>query len=184
MLKLNIRKEMMQVKRILKGLLLLLFSLILVSCELDDINDLIPEGPIIEPEPSEPEEKEDDRDPSDFDIYIDEFYITKDEVAMYIYFFEKLPDNYVKKEEIKGHIRNHWTEENMLSIGGDDFYNRERLLPSKNGRNYYEADILYMGEYSRNSLRIVFSNDGLIFYTSDHYGSFIQFNTEDFTWIS
>ncbi|WP_276648398.1 ribonuclease domain-containing protein [Trichococcus flocculiformis] len=60
-----------------------------------------------------------------------------------------------------------------MSIGGDCFGNREGLLPKKSGRTYYEADIDYDGGY-RGAERIVYSNDGLIFYTDDHYESFEQ----------
>lgn len=38
-------------------------------------------------------------------------------------------------------------------------------------RDYYECDIDFDGTY-RNEKRIVFSNDGLIYYTEDHYESF------------
>jgi guanyl-specific ribonuclease Sa len=57
-------------------------------------------------------------------------------------------------------------------IGGDVFGNREGLLPKKDGRIYYECDIDTMGGGSRGAKRIVYSNDGLVYYTSDHYGSF------------
>ena len=59
------------------------------------------------------------------------------------------------------------------SIGGDYFGNYEGLLPEEDGRDYYECDIDYEGGY-RNSKRIIFSDDGLIFYTEDHYESFEQ----------
>ena len=60
------------------------------------------------------------------------------------------------------------------SIGGDRFGNREGLLPKKKGRTYTECDIGTMGKKSRGAKRIVFSNDGLIYYTDDHYESFEQ----------
>ena len=58
-----------------------------------------------------------------------------------------------------------------LAIGGDKFGNREGLLPEARGRQYYECDVNFDGGY-RGSERIVFSNDGLIYYTADHYESF------------
>ena len=58
------------------------------------------------------------------------------------------------------------------SIGGDTFGNREGLLPAKKGRVYTECDIDTAGKSSRGAKRIVFSNDGLIYYTDDHYESF------------
>lgn len=113
------------------------------------------------------------------------FYTSKDDVAIYIYLYHKLPANYITKEQVpKGkHIKDLWTKDNMLSIGGDIFYNRERLLPIKNNRIYYEVDIDYEGG-NRNAKRIVYSNDYLIFYTDDHYGSFVMFDWETKTWNS
>ena len=60
-----------------------------------------------------------------------------------------------------------------MSIGGDYFGNREGLLPKADKRKYYECDVNYIGGY-RNGERIVYSNDGLIFYSDDHYKSFEQ----------
>ncbi|MNW66113.1 Ribonuclease [compost metagenome] len=59
------------------------------------------------------------------------------------------------------------------SIGGDVFRNREGLLPNKKGRIWYEADIHYTGG-KRGSDRILYSNDGLIYQTTDHYKTFQQ----------
>ena len=57
--------------------------------------------------------------------------------------------------------------------GGDRFGNFERLLPTKKGRTYYECDIDTLGKRSsRGAKRIIWSNDGLIYYTDDHYESF------------
>ncbi len=56
-------------------------------------------------------------------------------------------------------------------IGGDVYNNREGKLPSKNGRVWYEADINYKSGY-RNDSRILYSNDGLIFVTYDHYKTY------------
>ena len=60
-----------------------------------------------------------------------------------------------------------------MSIGGSSFGNYEGLLPAKKGRKYYECDIDYNGGH-RNAKRIVYSNDGLVFYTEDHYRHFEQ----------
>jgi len=70
---------------------------------------------------------------------------------------------------------NLWKVTDKMSIGGDKFGNFEELLPKKSGRQYYECDINYKGG-SRGAERIVYSNDGLIFYTKDHYKSFEQLN--------
>lgn len=58
-------------------------------------------------------------------------------------------------------------------IGGDQYYNDDLKLPSISGRIWYEADINYTGG-SRNRQRILYSNDGLIFVTYDHYQTFYE----------
>ena len=52
------------------------------------------------------------------------------------------------------------------------FGNYEGLLPEADGRTYTECDIDTLGADSRGAKRIVFSNDGLIYYTEDHYETF------------
>jgi guanyl-specific ribonuclease Sa len=64
-----------------------------------------------------------------------------------------------------------------LCIGGDRFYNRPNddgvfPLPEKDGRFWTECDIDTIGANARGAKRIVFSNDGLVYYTSDHYETF------------
>jgi ribonuclease T1 len=103
-------------------------------------------------------------------------YSTKDEVAAYIHEFKELPLNFITKKEAeklgwdnsKGNL---WKVTDKKSIGGDSFGNFEGLLPKANGRKYYECDINYNGGY-RGAERIIYSNDGLIFYTDDHYKTF------------
>ena len=74
--------------------------------------------------------------------------------------------------------RNGWTGGSLekyapgKSIGGDRFGNYEGRLPEAPDRIYTECDIDTLGKSSRGAKRIVFSNDGLIFYTDDHYTSF------------
>ena len=105
-------------------------------------------------------------------------YSSKDEVAEYLHEFGHLPPNYLTKKEAqdlgwvasKGNL---WEVAPGKSIGGDRFGNREGLLPEAPGRKYYECDIDFDGSY-RNAKRIIYSNDGLIFYTEDHYESFRQ----------
>ena len=60
-----------------------------------------------------------------------------------------------------------------MSIGGSAFGNYEGQLPKAKGRKYYECDIDYTGGY-RNEKRLIYSNDGLVFYTQDHYKTFEQ----------
>ena len=58
-------------------------------------------------------------------------------------------------------------------IGGDIFHNKAKKLPEAAGRIWYEADINYTSGYRRTE-RILFSNDGLIFVTYDHYMTFVE----------
>ena len=106
----------------------------------------------------------------------DEHYTSKDEVAAYIYQFGHLPDNYITKKEAKelgwdNKAGNLHEVAPGMSIGGDYFGNYEGILAEADGREYTECDIDFEGGY-RNSKRIVYSNDGLIYYTEDHYESF------------
>lgn len=117
------------------------------------------------------------------DINEGSFYTSKDDVALYIETFHRLPDNYMTKSEAGGHISSHWSSSSMASIGGDDFQNRENLLPVANGRSYFEVDINYRGG-SRGSERIVYSSDGFIFYTGDHYDSFVLYDPTTRDWNS
>ena len=102
-------------------------------------------------------------------------YTSKDDVALYIHTYGHLPSNFVTKKEAQaagwpgGSLEGYFPG---CSIGGDSFGNREGLLPSKKGRKYTECDIDTKGAKSRGAKRIVFSNDGLIYYTDDHYESF------------
>lgn len=95
-------------------------------------------------------------------------YNTKEEVAAYIHLYNKLPSNYNNNSS---YVKKNYNTQNKLSYGGATFQNREGLLPKAAGRTFVECDIGYTGG-QRNKLRIVYSSDGLVFYTSDHYASF------------
>ena len=105
-------------------------------------------------------------------------YTSPEDVAEYLHFYGHLPDNFITKHEARDLG---WDSQDGnldevapgMSIGGDSFGNREGLLPKADGRKYYECDVNYKGGY-RGGERIVYSNDGLIFYTDDHYESFEQ----------
>ncbi len=105
-----------------------------------------------------------------------EDYYSKDEVALYLYAFGELPPNYITKNEAmalgwdsrKGNL---WDVAPGCCIGGDRFGNYERKLPRQRGRQYYECDVNYEGGF-RDQCRLIFSSDGLIYYTEDHYESF------------
>lgn len=103
-------------------------------------------------------------------------YTSKEEVALYIHTYGKLPSNYVTKKDAQaaGWDNKKGNLQDVIpgaSIGGDRFGNYEGLLPDKKGRKYFECDIDYEGGY-RGAKRIIYSNDGLIFYTEDHYKTF------------
>ena len=97
-------------------------------------------------------------------------------VAAYIHSYGCLPDFYMTKDEARDHFD--WDGgalDNLapgMAIGGDRFVNYEDQLPEAPGRYYTECDIDTIGNGSRGARRIVFSNDGLIFYTEDHYETF------------
>ena len=104
-------------------------------------------------------------------------YTTKEDVALYIHTYGRLPENFVTKKEAEAAGWSGGSVEKYLPgkcIGGSSFGNKEGLLPDKEGRRWTECDINTLGKSSRGAERIVFSNDGLIFYTGDHYESFEQ----------
>lgn len=115
-------------------------------------------------------------EPTTITVVEDKEYSSKDEVAEYLHTFGHLPPNYITKKEAQdlGWVAsqgNLWKVAPGKSIGGDRFGNYEGLLPTAKGRKYYECDIDFAGK-RRNAKRIIFSNDGLIYYTEDHYESF------------
>lgn len=99
-------------------------------------------------------------------------------IADYIFEHGELPDNFITKKEAQalGWDSSYNYVSDVApgkSIGGDKFGNYEGLLPSKKGRQWYEADCYYTTG-KRNAYRILYSNDGLVYYTDDHYESFTQ----------
>ena len=106
----------------------------------------------------------------------DGWYDSKEEVALYLHLYGHLPGNYITKKEAEalgwtGGSVEPYTGEGT-AIGGSRFGNYEGLLPRAEGRTYTECDIGTVGASSRGAKRLVFSNDGLIYYTDDHYESF------------
>jgi len=103
-------------------------------------------------------------------------YCLAEEVALYLHAFEELPLNYITKNEARdlgwdGNGNHLWQLSYGYCIGGDRFGNREGILPKAKGRQYYECDVNFE-DGKRGAERLVFSNDGLIYYTADHYESF------------
>ena len=103
----------------------------------------------------------------------DGIYTSKEEVALYIRTYGCLPQNFMTKKEARDLG---WEGGSLeayapgMCIGGDRFGNYEGLLPED--RDYTECDIDTLGAEKRGAKRIVFSDDGLVYYTDDHYESF------------
>ena len=103
-------------------------------------------------------------------------YTDKDSVALYIHLYGHVPSNYISKTKAReaGWVNtkgNLWDVLPGMSIGGGGFYNDDNMMPDAPGREWFECDIDYEGGF-RNSKRLVYSNDGLIYYTDDHYNTF------------
>lgn len=102
-------------------------------------------------------------------------YTGKEDVAAYIHTYGHLPNNFITKKEAE---KLGWSGGSLepyapgKCIGGSRFGNYEGILPEKKGRTYTECDIDTLGASKRGAKRIVFSNDGLIYYTGDHYETF------------
>lgn len=112
----------------------------------------------------------------------DGHYTAKEDVALYLWVFGHLPDNFIPKKEAQ---KLGWSGGSLepyapgCCIGGDAFGNYEGILPD--GPSYTECDIDTMGAKSRGAKRLVFSSDGYIYYTDDHYESFtVIWFTEDY----
>ena len=134
----------------------------------------------ITPDDQEPHTPEQGGDPAPEDPQktLDEngSYTSKEDVALYLHTYGHLPDNFITKNKAR---ELGWPDGGSLEpyapgkcIGGDRFNNYEKKLPEKSGRTYKECDIDTLGASSRGPKRIVFSNDGLIYYTDDHYNTF------------
>ena len=102
-------------------------------------------------------------------------YDQKNQVAEYLSIYKRLPKNYITKKEARKLGWEGGSVERVApgkAIGGDRFMNYEKNLPVKKNRKYYECDIDTLGKKSRGPKRIVYSNDGLIYYTINHFQSF------------
>ena len=119
----------------------------------------------------------------DYPVQEGGWYDSMEEVAVYLTLFEMLPDNYLTKKQAQAlgwdsRRGNLWDVAEGCSIGGDRFGNYEGLLPEKKGRRYTECDIDYHGGY-RGAQRLIFSSDGLMYYTEDHYATFDEVRVEE-----
>lgn len=169
-------------KRLLALLLSLLLVLGLTACvyNVDPeqlVNDIldITESLDIETDYEQDTPDQPQEDPQQPSLDPDGTYDSKEDVALYIHLYGKLPGNYISKKDAE---KLGWSGGSVEKyapgkcIGGSRFGNYEGLLPEKDGRTWTECDIDTLGESSRGAKRIVFSNDGLIYYTDDHYKTF------------
>ena len=102
-------------------------------------------------------------------------YTTAEDVCAYLLAYGHLPSNFITKKQAQALGWSGGSLERYAPgkcIGGDRFGNYEGLLPAANGRKWTECDINTLGAKSRGAERLIFSNDGLIYYTADHYESF------------
>ena len=128
-----------------------------------------PEETPVPPDLSLPEEDNAGAEPL---LDRDGWYTTKEDVALYLHLYGELPGNFLTKNEARALG---WSGGGLdgyadgKSIGGDRFGNYEGLLPDG---SYHECDLNTMHASSRGAERLVYSDDGRIYYTDDHYESF------------
>lgn len=162
-------------KKLLALLLTLLLVFSLAACNVTDILDeALLEGQS-EYDTAELPTDIADTEPEDTELWLDPegSYTTKEDVALYIHLYGELPQNFITKKEAQALG---WEGGGLdsyapgMCIGGDRFGNYEGLLPED--REYRECDIDTLGADKRGAKRLVFSDDGLIYYTEDHYETF------------
>ena len=128
-------------------------------------------------EPEEPQAQEQQAPAAEESLQeIDEdgSYTTKEDVALYIHIYGKLPSNFITKKQAEKLGWNGGSLEPYAPgkcIGGGYFGNYEGILPDG---NYKESDIDTLGKKKRGAKRLIYSDDGRIYYTDDHYESFTQ----------
>lgn len=164
--------------------LVLLIILAFTGCGQTREQENTPELQLIQGEES-PDQTEDSgsgdsvrEESQELTVTEDGTYTSKEEVALYIHNYGHLPSNFISKTKAR---KAGWNskEGNLdevlpgMSIGGSHFNDYDRQLPEEEGRTWTECDINYQGGY-RGAERIIFSNDGLIYYTDDHYETFTQ----------
>lgn len=100
-------------------------------------------------------------------------YTSKEDVALYLHTYGHLPENFMTKKQAQ---KLGWQGRSLedyapgMCIGGDYFGNYEGLLPKD--KKYRECDIDTLGRKKRGAKRIIYSDDGDIYYTDDHYETF------------
>ena len=99
-------------------------------------------------------------------------------IADYLFAHNELPENFITKKEAQSlgwDSRYNYLSDVApgKSIGGDYFGNYEEKLPVGKGISYHEADCYYT-RGKRNAYRIIYSSDGRVWYTEDHYNTFTE----------
>lgn len=141
-----------------------------------------PVSPEAPDEAEAPDGPETPAEPSPAALSEDGEYTSAEDVALYLHLYGHLPENFITKKDARALG---WSGGGLdgyadgKCIGGDRFGNYEGLLPEAPGREYHECDIDTLHAPSRGAKRIVFSNDGLIYYTEDHYESFVLLYGEE-----
>ncbi len=138
-----------------------------------DVLQLVPQQGETQTETSLPAEE---NNPGEEFLPEDGSYTTREDVSRYLQLYGHLPPNFVTKKEAEKAGWDGGSLERVLPgkcIGGDYFGNYQGQLPKAKGRTWRECDINTLGKKSRGPERLIFSNDGLIYYTDDHYESFI-----------
>ena len=104
-------------------------------------------------------------------VYEGRAYHTKKEVALYLYTYKKLPDNYITKSQAEDSGKQPYDGK---YIGGDRFYYSGEIKKHTENENLRECDIDYpSNDDLRGVKRLVYASDcSEIFYTSNHYKSF------------
>lgn len=170
------KKREMIMKRKFLGLAALLMVLVLVlsSCGAKDAaaakKDASPTAAVMAVTTDAPETEAETPEPGPI--------IEPQAIADYIFEHGELPENFITKKEAKelGWDSSYNYVSDVapgMSIGGDYFGNYEGNLPRVKGRKYYECDCYYTGG-ERNDYRIIYSNDGHVWYTEDHYNTFTE----------
>ena len=99
------------------------------------------------------------------------------DIVDYLEYFGELPENFITKKEARSLGWDSGLDLSKIapgkSIGGDYFGNYEEKLPVGKGISYREADCYYT-RGKRNAYRIIYSSDGRVWYTEDHYNTFTE----------
>jgi hypothetical protein len=144
------------------------------SGEFDDLQETDADegGDSYDPESDYGGEETESRDSGSGEIEENGVYTTMEDVALYLHTYGKLPLNFMTKKEARALGWSGGSLEDYapgMCIGGDYFGNYEGTLPDG---KYHECDINTLGAKRRGAERLIYSDDGRIYYTDDHYETF------------